>query len=161
PVMPDGARRAYILDSVRHPAEVHLLRDLYKAAFALLGVVCDDEEERVRRLTVKFRNLGNAGAVDFMERDRKAKEPHGQRVEHAFHLADYFLDNSAHRHKKDGKDNSAWDLPEQISRFIKIVTRVEIVRPTTAEAAMYAAFGAKLRSACLSRQVGAALVDRQ
>ncbi len=33
------------------------------------------------------------------------------------------------------------------------------MRPTPAESAMYAAYGAQLRSSCLSRQVGAALVD--
>jgi hypothetical protein len=159
PVLPDGTRRAYILDSVRHPAEVHLLRGLYQTAFTLLGVVCDDEEERIKRLTGKFQNLGKEGAIRFMERDRKAQEPHGQRVEQAFHLSDYFLDNSASRRQRDGKENPEWSLVEHISRFVKIVTHQEIVRPTIAETAMYAAFGAKLRSACLSRQVGAALVD--
>ncbi|HSN98242.1 MAG TPA: anti-phage dCTP deaminase [Candidatus Nanopelagicales bacterium] len=160
-VLPDGAPRAYILDSVRHPAEVDLLRSLYQTAFALVGVVCD-EEKRKDRLTEKFSDAGRMGAEQFMERDRKAPELYGQRVEDAFHLSDYFLDNSEPRwlDEKKRRPNEAWRLPDQLSRFIKIVTHAEIVRPTTAEVAMYVASGAKLRSACLSRQVGAALVDR-
>lgn len=158
--VPDGTRRAYILDSVRHPAEVFLLRNLYQTAFAMIGVV-SDEESRIDRLTKKFENAGEAAARAFMQRDRKATESHGQRVEEAFHLSDYFLDNSAPRWKRDKKPNPDWTLPDQLSRFIKIVAYSEIVRPDIAETAMYAAAGAQRRSACLSRQVGAALVDRR
>jgi hypothetical protein len=38
-----------VIDSLRHPAEVHLLRRVYQEAFALVGVVCDPEN-RERRL---------------------------------------------------------------------------------------------------------------
>lgn len=44
---------------------------------------------------------------------------------------------------------------------MKIILRKDVVRPTVHESAMYAAYGAKMASACLSRQVGAALVDHQ
>jgi hypothetical protein len=43
PVRPDGARRAYVLDSIRHPAEVQLLRHIYQDAFVLVGVVCESD----------------------------------------------------------------------------------------------------------------------
>ena len=43
PVLPDGKPRAYILDSIRHPAEVQLLRHVYQDAFILIGVVCETE----------------------------------------------------------------------------------------------------------------------
>lgn len=160
PVAPDGKRRAYILDSVRHPSEVFLLRNIYQSAFALIGVVCD-AEMRLDRLTEKFSNAGKGNARQFMERDAKAKQKHGQRVDDAFHLSDFFLDNSAGRTHKDGKPNTIWTIPEQLSRFIKIVTHSEIVRPRVEETAMYFASGAQRRSACLSRQVGAALMDEK
>lgn len=159
-VLPDGARRAYILDSIRHPTEVFLLRSLYQAAFALVGVVCD-EETRLRRLTSKFVDAGDEGARLFMDRDNSAKEKHGQRVESAFHLADYFIDNSIPRQKADNKPNTSWKVPEQLSRLVKIVLHVDIIRPLSSETAMYVASGAERRSACLSRQVGAALLDRE
>lgn len=159
----DGQPRAYIIDSLRHPAEVHLLRHVYQGAFALLGVVCD-EDRRVNRLHEKFNNAGTANARKFMERDRKAKEKWGQKVEDAFQLADFFVDNSQSRKKgkqaQRAQKNPEWALEDDLQRFVKIVTHDGINRPKPAETAMYAAEGAKLRSACLSRQVGAALVDR-
>jgi len=159
-VLPDGTRRAYILDSIRHPTEVFLLRSLYQAAFALVGVVCDEETRR-QRLTHKFADAGDEGAQGFMARDNSAKEKHGQRVEGAFHLADYFLDNSVPRTGRDGKSNTDWKVSEHLSRLIKIVLHVEIIRPLSSETALYVASGAERRSACLSRQVGAALLDRE
>lgn len=157
--LPDGSRRAYILDSLRHPAEVFLLRNLYQSAFTLVGVVCD-EEVRVQRLTHKFADAGEPKARDFMARDGSAKEKHGQRVEKAFHLADCFIDNSIARTRPDSSPNPDWKVPEQLSRIVKIVTHSEVIRPYSSETAMYVASGAERRSACLSRQVGAALLDR-
>ncbi|WP_232293122.1 anti-phage dCTP deaminase [Stigmatella aurantiaca] len=159
PVPPDGARRAYILDALRHPAEAHLLRSLYRNAFALIGVVCD-EEVRCQRLISKFRNAGRQDAQRFMKRDEKAEEKHGQKVSDTFHLADYFLDNSEEQFLSDGRtSNKDWDIPGQLSRLVKIITHSDVVRPETKEMAMHAAYGAQMGSACLSRQVGAALTD--
>lgn len=157
-LVPDRKPRAYILDSVRHPMEVHLLRTIYQTAFALIGVVCD-EDARESRLVKKFRNAGKKAARDVMKRDEKAPQKHGQRVSDAFYLSDVFLDNSSDRFLDNKKPNLAWDIPDQLSRLIDIITHRGIVRPTPDEAAMHVAYGAQVRSACLSRQVGAALID--
>ncbi|HEY0479331.1 MAG TPA: anti-phage dCTP deaminase, partial [Kofleriaceae bacterium] len=160
PVEPDGKRRAYILDSIRHPAEVELLRNVYQSAFVLVGIVCD-EDVRLRRIQQKYSDAGERNARLFMERDAKASEKHGQRVSDAFHLADIFLDNSTDRYSPIREENKHWVIPDQLRRLVKIVTHADVVRPTPAETAMHAAHGAQIRSACLSRQVGAALVDQQ
>lgn len=159
PVEPDGARRAYILDSIRHPAEVELLRNVYQSAFVLVGIVCE-EEKRLQRLQRKYTDAGLKNARAFMERDAKAVEKYGQRVSDAFHLADIFLDNSTDRYTASGEENEHWLISDALHRLVKIITHAEVLRPTLAETAMHAAHGAQIRSACLSRQVGAALVDR-
>jgi deoxycytidylate deaminase/dephospho-CoA kinase len=166
PVLPDGARRAYILDAIRHPAEIHLLRSIYQSAFTLIGVVCE-EEKRVARLGIKYSDGGHDNVRKFMARDAKAPEKHGQRVSDAFHMADVFIDNSEEMYLKDlevgeglKETNPAWDIPDHLERLVAIITHARIERPTSAETAMYHAFGAMMRSACLSRQVGAALIDR-
>jgi deoxycytidylate deaminase len=156
-VVPDGGRRAYILDSIRHPAEVHLLRSVYQNAFTLIGVVCE-EDVRLQRLVKKYTNAGEESARQFMKRDAHAEEKYGQRVSDAFHLADVFLDNTQPQMLK-GKSNKLWTISDQLARIVKLITHDEVVRPTAAESAMYAAFGAQLRSSCLSRQVGAAVAD--
>ena len=159
-IEPDGKPRAYILDAIRHPDEVHLLRSVYQNAFTLIGVVCDDEVERIKRLTRKYEDCGEKNAKDFMRRDAKAPEKHGQRVADAFHLADVFIDNSANRSESSTHAGSqSPNVEDQLDRIVKLITHDEIVRPTVAETAMYHAYGAMMRSACLSRQVGCALMD--
>ncbi|MBM7117817.1 anti-phage dCTP deaminase [Archangium primigenium] len=165
-VLPDGKPRAYIIDAIRHPAEAHLLRSLYRNAFALVGVVCQEDIRLERLQKTKFTDAGQVHIKKFMERDAKEKDPkkkkHGQRVSDAFHLADFFVDNSEERQLEDGgqlKDNPNWRVDEHLVRLVRIITQSSIERPTSSETAMHAAYGAQMRSACLSRQVGAALID--
>ncbi|MBL6945732.1 MAG: hypothetical protein ISR47_03750 [Rhodospirillales bacterium] len=163
PVLPDGKRRAYILDSIRHPAEVALLRHIYQDAFILIGVVCQ-EDLRVNRLVKKYTDAGEEVAKELMKRDAKEEEKHGQRTSDAFHLSDYFVDNSMERFVNESgveEENSKWTISDKLGRLINIVTHSEIVRPEISETAMHHAHGAQLRSACLSRQVGAALIDKR
>ncbi|WP_119422953.1 anti-phage dCTP deaminase [Desertibaculum subflavum] len=161
-IEPDGARRAYILDSLRHPHEVALLRLVYQEAFCLIGVFCH-EAERVKRLREeKYRDASAEQIEKFVERDENAPEAHGQKVADTFHLADYFIDNTVTRLKKMGgatEENKEWDVPDQLGRLVDILTHSRIVRPRPGETGMFHAHGARMRSSCLSRQVGAALID--
>ena len=157
---PDRRPRAFILDSIRHPAEVELLRYIYGDAFVLIGVVCE-ENKRVKRIQKKY-DSGESSARTFMERDANADKKHGQHVADAFHLADFFVDNTADRPSRPSpsrEDSRAWKASEDLSRLVKLITGKDIIRPVLAETAMYHAFSSQLQSACLSRQVGAALVD--
>jgi hypothetical protein len=113
PVRPDGARRAYILDSIRHPAEVDLLRHIYQEPFVLIGVVCE-ERRRLARLVKKYKNAGELDAKAFMKRDAKAAEKYGQRVSDAFHLSDFFVDNTVDRLLEGGEPNPDWNINEEL-----------------------------------------------
>jgi deoxycytidylate deaminase len=155
---PQLVRNVYILDALRHPAEVQLLRRVYGDAFVLIGVVCEEEVRR-KRISVKYEPAEESAIRAFMKRDSKAKEIHGQRVADTFHLSDFFVDNSAERFIGTRDPNPEWEISEKLSRLIKIVTHAEVVRPEVEETAMYHAYTAMMQSACLSRQVGAALVD--
>ena len=157
-IVPDGKPRAYILDSLRHPAEALLLRNLYGKAFVLIGVVCE-ESKRIARLQDKFADCGKGNAQSFMRRDADDDKKHGQHVAGAFHLADFFVDNTTDREKKGGP-NPDWKVNDELHRLVKIIT-AGLIRPSLAETAMYHAASAQMQSACLSRQVGAAVVDKQ
>lgn len=162
-IEPSGERRAFILDSIRHPDEIAILRRLYQDAFCLIGVVCATEE-RYRRLHEE-KYLQKAGREDIeslMARDENAPEKHGQKVSDAFHLSDFFIDNSQPRMVNSGnkkKENPLWDVSDQISRLLDVLTQERLVRPLPHEVGMFHAYGARMRSSCLSRQVGAALMD--
>lgn len=157
----DGKPRAYIIDSLRHPDEVHLLRSVYQDAFLLVGVVADPDsrDRRLRQLfDIKVRTkLETTKAIeDFVLRDADADVPFGQHVTAAFHESDFFVDNSKDAQKDDLKNT---EMNEPIRRFVDLITGSRILRPKIEETAMHHAHSAKLRSACMSRQVGAAVVD--
>lgn len=163
PIDPDGGPRAYIIDSLRHPEEANLLREVYKDAFALLGVVCDPVK-REKRIRENFFDRSEWSSLEvrtqvseFLDRDANADERYGQQVSDTFHKADYFVDNS-----RDGnEDLSETGMNKSLRRFVELITQNKIFRPTVSETAMHQAQSAQMRSACLSRQVGAALIDAQ
>lgn len=161
-VAPDNKPRAFIIDSLRNPAEVILLRRIYQQAFCLIGIVCE-EDVRLNRLQDKYSDAGRAKISKFMHRDEKAAEKYGQQVADTFHLSDFFVDNSHPRLIANSagvkEANPEWTVVDELGRLVDILTHSKVVRPKAAETAMYHAYGARMRSACLSRQVGAALLD--
>lgn len=162
-VTPGEEKVAYLIDSIRHPSETNLFRRTYANAFALIGVVCE-EQERIKRILDKYLTVPEqqnpnlvATAKAFISRDADDEiVPYGQHVTKAFFEADFFVDNTA----RDVTDRDQY-LDEPLSRLVSIVSHDRIVRPTIEETAMHHAHSARVRSACLSRQVGAALVDFQ
>jgi deoxycytidylate deaminase len=93
---------------------------------------------------------------EFIKRDGDdTANAYGQHVTDAFHQADFFVDNTP----EDEADDLGL-LHDPLARLVSIIAHDKVVRPTIEETAMHHAHSARVRSACLSRQVGAALVDR-
>jgi deoxycytidylate deaminase len=160
-VPPDSAKRIYLIDSIRHPAEVNVLRRTYGNSFALVAVVCEETERKKRILGKYFtdperRKKDNQDKVEkFVMRDADdVDKRHGQHVTEAFYEADFFIDNTA-----QDAANDRYLLDEECGRLIDIISHSRVVRPTIEETAMHHAHSARVRSACMSRQVGAALLD--
>ncbi len=137
---------AYIIDQLKHPAEVELLRSVYPRNFYLLGLIRTEKE---RRLNLEEEKMSSSEIDDLIRRDRKSVN-HGQQVEKTLFGSDYFIHNI---HNQDQR------LEKTVDRFIKLVHGVNGVTPSLDEIGMHAAYSASLRSACLSRQVGAAITD--
>ena len=160
PIIPDGTKRAYILDSIRHPDEVALLRRVYQEAFCLIGVFCQEDERERRLRDEKYSHASKDVIKRFMQRDENAPEDYGQKVSEAFHLSDYFVDNTVERFIQNKEASPDWDLTDKLGRLVDILTRNKIIRPWPSETGMFHAYGARMQSSCLSRQVGAALLDQ-
>lgn len=152
-------KNIYLLDSLKHPDEVALLRHVYGPNFFLIGVGCRPDRRR-KRLQIKFRVEdddieGLKEIEDFIKRDAEDSEhSYGQLVNKTFHLADYFVDNTG-----NVEVATEYFIPDQLKRLEDIVFRNEFHRPTADERGMYHAQSAAMRSACLSRQVGASILD--
>lgn len=153
------APRVFILDSLKHPAEVELLRAVYREAFCLIGVVCEASARKSRLQNGKCTGSSSQQIDEFMKRDENAVDDWGQKVTDTFHLADYFVDNTPSRLTDDGEPNKDWVVPDKLGRLLDILLGRKVVRPLSSETGMFHAAGAQMRSACLSRQVGAALLD--
>lgn len=139
------AKVAYIISSLKLPEEVSELRKIYGSGFYLFAVHAD----KPRRLQY----LAGDGAVDMslaqaqelITRDEHEQEDYGQHTRDTFHLADFFL---ADEHNDD-------KLRYSIQRCLDLIFGNPTITPTFNEFAMFMAFAASLRSADLSRQVGA------
>lgn len=136
----------YIIDQLKNPQEVKLLRAIYGDLFYLIGTLCNTKE---RKKNLK-KDMIEQDANSLMEKDRKESEEHGQQLEKTLQYSDYFVRFSDNDHKH---------LEEQISRFIKLIHGAGVITPTKDEYGMYVAYSSSLKSACLSRQVGASIAD--
>lgn len=85
--------------------------------------------------------------MKLIERDKDENLPYGQKVQDTFHLSDFFI-------RFDGDDER---LKHSIWRILDILFGHPYQTPTFDEYAMFLAFAASLRSADLSRQVGAVI----
>lgn len=143
--------KAFIVSQLKHPSEVLWFRRVYGNAFQLIGVHCSEE---VRRdyLGVHL-GIPESDVDQLIERDRGEQLEHGQQVAETFHRADVFVELKSH----DRSDQE--DLCEQLTRYIDLVFGSKIITPTRDEYGMFFAYSASLRSADLSRQVGAAILD--
>jgi deoxycytidylate deaminase len=140
-------RRVYFLDSLKNPAELRRLRQVYGDLLWVVTVFAPDE--------VRFGRLVRKGMVEqdarhAMQRDYEEEERSGQKVSKTAHQANYFIRNAS-----DNKE----DLQEPVRRFLQAIFGVTLHTPTRDEKGMMEAASAAVRSACLSRQVGAAIYD--
>lgn len=143
--VPMPIRYAHIIDSVKHPEEVKILRDVYGDIFWLLTVFAPEQvrERRLDRLGIEKSKVSS-----LIIRDEHEDIQYGQKVRDTSHLADFFIRND--RENDEG-------LVATLSRYLAIIFNISVQTPTRDESAMYNAMAAASKSACLSRQVGAAI----
>src|SRR5258708_6042757 len=81
----------FLIDKLKHPHEVELLRQVYGNLFLLVGVF-GSEEQRRRNLTA---SMHASDAQRAMDRDRSEDEDHGQHLDKTLKLSDLFVRNTA------------------------------------------------------------------
>jgi deoxycytidylate deaminase len=137
---------AFVISTVRRPEEVTTLRRIYGSGFFLVGVNAS-REEREHYLSEK--GIVGAPAAKLMETDANERLQHGQATRDTFQMADIFVSGA-----------SKSDYADQVSRFLDLLFGCPTLTPTPQEQAIFMAYAASLRSGDLSRQVGAAIIDR-
>lgn len=138
-------RHCHIIDSIKNTDELELLRSVYGRLLHVISVHAP-LTSRVQHLQKK---LGDMGEVfKLIDRDSGEEFANGQSVRDVFPQADFFLRVS------DGTDDQ---IRASLSRYLDLLLGVKIITPSANERAMYEAHSAARNSACLSRQVGAAI----
>ena len=143
------SKRAFIVNSLKHPAEVETLRKIYGQGFYLFGIHAD-KKRRLHYLT-NDKNLTDDQAVELTEIDEDEKVSHGQRTRDTYHLSDFFINF--------GKNDD--QVKNTIQRFLELIFSHPYKNPTFDEFAMFMAFSSSVRSGDLSRQVGAVITKNQ
>jgi len=148
-------RRAYVLRSLKDPREVETLRKIYGPSFFLVGAYSAREtriNELARRisasrnLTQSSDSLAQAEELNRIDEREAEEKEFGQNVRDTFPMADVFVDASDFE-----------GVRSEIDRWVEIVFGYPFHTPTKAEYAMFHAQAAAVRSASLSRQVGAVI----
>lgn len=167
----DGKRRAFIFDQLKRREEIDFLSNLYGKSFFLIGTYAPSEQ-RLKRLAREIAKP-DSFAQELMELDqnekdyfkamavcsecRRGSEYHsplsedgkktdfGQQLRDIFPLSDLFASDQT--------------CEGDINRFLDLIFGSPREFPSAAEHAMFLAFSASTRSADLSRQVGAAILN--
>lgn len=140
-------RICYIIDSIKNTDELELLKLVYRDIHYSIGIFSPIEE---RQKNLRLRSMTDPQISELIDLDSGEEIPQGQKVRDTFIRSDYFL-----RIETTVNQN----IEEKLKRFLNLVFGTKVITPTLEETAMYHAASAANNSACLSRQVGAALTD--
>lgn len=142
-------RLCFIIDSIKNKEELELLRELYKDIFYFFSIFSPLGE---RKKNLVNKGLSNPEIDTIIETDQYENNDHGQNVRNTFVEGDFFIRVSSENENQ---------LRDKISRYLDIIFESQIITPTPNEIAMYEAQSAAGNSACLSRQVGAAITNEK
>jgi len=141
-------RTVHVIRSLKHAEEVNTLRQVYGQGFFLLGVSASTESKK--HYLRELKGVESESELDrLIQRDDKESDKLGQQTRNVFQLADAFVTTD---------DN--FRLSKQIGRIVDLIFSHPYQPPTEEEYAMFMAYAASLRSADLSRQVGAVLTNK-
>lgn len=141
-------RHVTIIDSFKNPKEVELLQLVYRDMFFLFGVLCPENIRENRLKNEKY--IDPTKVIQLIERDKSEGEKYGQQFLKTILHSDFFVTNSA---------ENIDALRPNLDRYVKIMMGDKSITPTKEENAMYHAQSAAAKSGCLSKQVGAAIID--
>lgn len=141
-------RVSHIFDSIKNQAELDILRMVYGRLLVTIGVFSSigDRLKCLHEIGIKDSKIH-----ELIDRDSGEEFSHGQNVQKIFPQVDFFV---------NGGLGDRPEFEKKLKRVLDLVTKRRIITPTVEETGMYTAYSAALNSACLSRQVGAALMDK-
>ena len=143
-------KHCHVIDSIKNIDELQILRLVYGDMLHLISIY-DSIERRVHAIS-KRDSITEAGVYGLIDKDSWEEIGHGQSVRKIYPQADLFISLN---------EGTISQVDSQIKRYFQLVLGMSLESPTENERAMFYAFSASGNSACLSRQVGAAITDKE
>lgn len=141
-------RVCYIINSLKHNEEYQLLRKVYQNIFYFVGTFSPVE---IRRKNMDSMQIKASEIETLIEIDSDENKTYGQKVSKTFTYSDYFM-----RIDESNEDV----IKSKLTRFFDLIFNSKVITPNPAEKAMYMAASASANSACMSRQVGASITNK-
>lgn len=148
---------AYLLDQLKHPSEVKLLRKVYGSSFVLIAAHATKskrESNLVRSIAnsenrgVQPEDIAKARDIIRIDDEEPGGDELGQNTRNTYPLADFFVNFE----QETGGEY-------EIRRFLDLLFGHPFHTPRPDEVAMYQASASALRSSDESRQVGAVIAN--
>ena len=142
-------RVCHIIDSIKNQEELDALKLVYRDMLYFVGVY-SPLPTRVKSLQLS--GMSQSEIFGLIDQDSGEELNYGQTVRDTFPQADFFL-------RVDSSTDT--QISSRVERFLHLILGTKVLTPTSSETAMYLAASAAGNSACLSRQVGASLTDKE
>ncbi|AZJ32762.1 Cytidine and deoxycytidylate deaminase zinc-binding region [Tenacibaculum mesophilum] len=140
-------RICYIIDSIKSKDELELFRKVYTENFYLISLFSSLDD---RKNNLRNKGFKNSEIEEIIENDDKQNFNYGQNVRGTFVDGDFFMRVS---------EENSHVTNKKLRRFFDLIFESSIITPTVEEKSMYLAKSASGNSSCLSRQVGACIID--
>lgn len=144
-----------VIDALRNPFEILYFRERY-SGFYCMSVNTTKEIRYDKLLKEKHFRIEEIEELDRREDEKVGLKEAYQKIDviKCIQLSDIYL---SHKGDESLKNRS---LINQLLTYVSLILHPGLVPPTPEERIMQIAFTAKLNSGCLSRQVGAAVTDK-
>ncbi len=144
-----------VIDSFRNPYEVIFFKKRY-AAFYLFSINATNDERKNRLLHLKQLTLDDIKKLDKREYpslDNSISDFYQINIQKTIEIADIHINN------QESSNGNYGETKKQLIRYITLIIHPGLVQPTPVEYCMQVAYCSRVRSGCLSRQVGAVISD--
>lgn len=150
-----GGAQVFVIDSLKNPKEIQTLDKIYGRNFYTVSVYAS-ESDRVAKFANRIAESNHTNTreehidkarIALKEDERRDTTDLSQDVQNTFPKGDFFVAADA-------------NADTQIKRFVDLIFGEPFTTPTLDEYGMFTAKAVSLRSADLSRQVGAAIMAR-
>lgn len=152
-----------VIDSLKNSLEINFFKERY-SAFYLVAVKNDDRHNQISS-KYKINDQKKIDRLIKIDDDEYENTEYSKGIfyvpdlQNCIQISDYHV-NIRNEYNGYSNDETFYTVNEQISKLQALIQQPSLITPEPIERVMQLAFTARLNSGCISRQVGAAITDK-